>query len=69
MSTDREPAFSDSFACVLVGGSLCRALWTGKAPVEADYLLRAAGPAASFAADALLRASDDPRRDPKLLED
>jgi hypothetical protein len=43
--------------------------WTGKTPVEADYLLRGAGPTGQFAADALLRASDDPRRDPKLLED
>jgi hypothetical protein len=43
-------------------------LWTGKTPVEADYLLRAAGPTAALSAEALLRASDDPTRDPNLLE-
>jgi len=42
--------------------------WTGKTPIEADYLLRASGPAASLSAEALLHASDDPGRNPKLLE-
>ena len=43
-------------------------LWTGKTPVEADYLLRAAGPTVALSGEALLRASDDPARNPNLLE-
>lgn len=42
--------------------------WTGKTPMEADFLLRAASPDGSPSAHALLRASDDPNAETRRLE-
>ena len=43
-------------------------IWTGKTPVEAGCLLRAAGAGGSPTTHALLRASDDPSAEPRRLE-